>query len=959
MDNYTSEPFGRRLMPKLLDAIAHRDPHRTFTSIANSGKLEDGFTDITFSQLAKAVDYLAHQFKSFFGTSSHGSDTLTYLGVIDIRKSFQSLADKCQKVFLPSPRNPAAINISLMDQIQSTKLVHSEEVLATIHGICDKKSGLKCLQLETVDELLEHRADRFEWAPSFEQAKDDPILVLHSSGSTGYPKPIISTHRSFTVIDNDHKFPGVAGRINNDFSLWDFKVENARMYDAFPPFHLAGFAAKVMVPLYFNVSNVFGPSLRPPSGALTIEIIQTLDVIGAYLPPVIVEQIFREPNGLSVLKRLHVLCYAGGPLSPDVGDELAKSITICQFYGSAEVGQVRQLVPEQEDWSYLEFNPHNSLEFQPGDDDAFELVVFADETTKDFCALDHNVPGVNEWRTKDLFKPHPTKTGLWKFHGRKDDIIVLSSGEKLNPVPMEMILNGQDSVTGAILIGKGRHRPTLMVEPKLADEDPGTFIEGIWSAIEKGNALFPSFGRVLHSHVIIAKPDKPFVRAGKGTVVRRLTEVAYADEIEAHYATSGVVPSQISGTELELTATPYSKEPVMRSVRVLLQRVAPGIHFSDQENFYVTGLDSLQSTEVASLLRVELGKQRPKADLSWLSVDILYIHPSVESLSDALLKFLNKGKLPERRRDRVTEMRSVLDGYTKSLPTHEAPRKIMSKSKNLTIVLTGSTGSFGKILLKRMLKSPAISDVICLNRSTDAEQKWQAYCAVCNENLNEAGKQVRFITASFGKPKLGLSDQDFQSLAESVDVILHNAWKVDFNQSLSSFTDNLRSVRTLIDLSYEGKTRPRIVFISSISSCGPWGPAHTVEGLQVPETPITDLNASITDMGYGESKQVAENMLHAAALRSGVPITVIRAGQIAAPSLPSKGGWPGQELIPGIVQTLKSLRMVPSDYHEVDWVPIDHLASIVLELSSFLISTHPESNASPTSTSLILGRLHG
>lgn len=36
----------------------------------------------------------------------------------------------------------------------------------------------------------------------------------------------------------------------------------------------------------------------------------------------------------------------------------------------------------------------------------------------------------------DLAMPHPTRPGLWKIVGRADEQIVLSNGEKTNPVPL-------------------------------------------------------------------------------------------------------------------------------------------------------------------------------------------------------------------------------------------------------------------------------------------------------------------------------------------------------------------------------------------------------------------------------------------------------------------------------------------------------------------------------------------
>ncbi len=80
---------------------------------------------------------------------------------------------------------------------------------------------------------------------------------------------------------------------------------------------------------------------------------------GCILPPSVAEQLLREPVGLDYFKQLDIFCYAGGPLSQHTGDTISAVTTICQFYGSTEVGQVRQLVPHPEFWSYMEFHPRH------------------------------------------------------------------------------------------------------------------------------------------------------------------------------------------------------------------------------------------------------------------------------------------------------------------------------------------------------------------------------------------------------------------------------------------------------------------------------------------------------------------------------------------------------------------------------------------------------------------------
>ena len=81
----TREEYGRRLMPKTLDAIAKHQPHRVFAAIPRTDNLAQGFVDITFEQVANAINFLAFRLRERFGTSQKGQETFTYFGVPDIR----------------------------------------------------------------------------------------------------------------------------------------------------------------------------------------------------------------------------------------------------------------------------------------------------------------------------------------------------------------------------------------------------------------------------------------------------------------------------------------------------------------------------------------------------------------------------------------------------------------------------------------------------------------------------------------------------------------------------------------------------------------------------------------------------------------------------------------------------------------------------------------------------------
>ena len=94
--NSTQEEYGRRLMPKALDVIAKNQPRRVFAAIPRTDNLAQGFVDITFQQVANAINSLAFRLRDRFGNSHKGQETVTYFGVPDIRYTIVFFASvKC------------------------------------------------------------------------------------------------------------------------------------------------------------------------------------------------------------------------------------------------------------------------------------------------------------------------------------------------------------------------------------------------------------------------------------------------------------------------------------------------------------------------------------------------------------------------------------------------------------------------------------------------------------------------------------------------------------------------------------------------------------------------------------------------------------------------------------------------------------------------------------------------
>ncbi|KAI4234458.1 MAG: hypothetical protein LQ349_003784 [Xanthoria aureola] len=947
--DHSKPAYGSRLLPQVLDDLAITNPERVYACFPTTTDLKDGFRSVTMAQMARAVNHMAWWLDNSIGTSP-SFETVSYLGLPDIRYAIFFLAAvKCgYKVLFPSPRNTVQINVSLLDQTQCFKFFVSSEMLPVAESLQKERKQLRFLAVPTLNEMLVDASEPYLYDKDYATARWDPMVVLHSSGSTGIPKPIVMNHATYAVVDNDRNLATVPGRRNQNFSLWNFGDDGGFSFSSFPPFHLGGFVAYIVLPIYSTHSTVvLGPPNKPSTGQTAAEVLRQLKLKALFCPPNIYEQLLQEPDGLELTKGLDFVMYAGGPLTTATGTALSKVTEVCGFYGSTETGPSQTLVPAREDWDTLEFHPLYGADMQPSVDEAYELVLHRDSKLEGIRGLDNNFPNIDTWRTKDLFRPHASKPNLWRFHGRTDDIIVLSNGEKFNPVPSEAIINSHPLVSAALIIGQGRFQAALLIEPVKTDESKTALVEQFWPTIEKANAQAQGHGRITRTMIVVAGPMKPFERAGKGTVVRKLTVEKYAAEIEALYS-DDVLPEHRGGPRLS-NATDINA--LREFLRQTIDMSFPVRGVAGTDDLYVLGLDSLKTLEIISLVKAGVRDRR----LSWLTSQTLYTNPTIGQLAEQIYVHLNpasngdsnlhKGKhVNASEHGRIEAMRSLVEKYTSDLKestTTGNPQAASSKC----FALTGSTGSLGRRLLLDLIKSPQVSKIYCLDRGANAKNQ--------HTELQQQTQTVpvEFLQVDYGRSDLGLTAAKYTELVDSVSTIIHGAWKVDFNHSLASYSPvHLRGLRNIIDLSMLSRHRPRIIFISSTSSVSRYPQICSPEGAMVPEHHISS-HAAAQHMGYAESKNVAEHILYHACQKAGISSTILRVGQIAGP-IASAGVWNPDEWVPALIRSSQNMGVLPNGVPLVDWIPVDSLSKIIVELC-LATTTSPQPPTEPSIYNLV------
>ncbi|KAH8715345.1 Non-canonical non-ribosomal peptide synthetase FUB8 [Beauveria bassiana] len=895
-------PYGRRLYVNVIDETAKADPDRTWIYAPRSSDPRDGWKAITWQQHANAVNRTANWLVKKLGKPEPKSfPSIAYIGPNDARYLILFAAGVkagCQIMF-PSPRNNTDSQVSLLQVTKCQKLLYGKEYAKRIQPWL-RESGIGALEMLGLDQVLKDEpAPVHPYNETFESAKFDPVIILHTSGSTGIPKPIYCNQGLFASADNYHNFLEYEGFT---FIMEAMATFSKNTYCHLPLFHASGLYC------FVNISGFWG---KPMSLAIGDKPLTAENVVVGYeaagsdalvLPPSIVEDISKLDGGVEQLKQL------------SYGVKLANCISSTEYQIYPLYWQTNY---QNWDWFILD-NEQFGCRYDHVEDNIYEQTIVRKEP---FQPIFYTFPDATEYKTGDLFEKHPALPGHWRSHGRVDNIIVFSNGEKLNPISIETRVTQHPDIRQALIVGHGHFQAGMILEPAqwpLDSAQKEALIDKVWPVIEKANAATVEHGRIARHLVTVSDPEKPFLFSAKGSLQRGAVLKMYKKEIEALFSTQEVIkPAQLNIATLE---------SLTGSVRSLFNSVSPGSTIEAEDDFFLHGVDSLQVINIAKIIAAGLKAAGVAEDRAVLAPREIYAESTISKLANFLFSRIH-GMQSNDAHSQEENLQALVDKYSAGLANRSDTRP-PSKSTGKTVLLTGSTGSLGSYFLHFLIQDPEVAKVVCLNRSKDGGRAKQL------EANNERGlstdlDKVAFFHADLSRPDLALEVNDLVRLQESVDIIIHNAWPVNFNISVQSFEGHIRGVRHLIDFVQKTAVRASIIFISSIATVDKWSDASAV-----PETSLTDFN--LAAMGYGQSKQVSSIVLDTAAKLAGIPAAVVRLGQVAGPTT-QLGSWNAHEWLPTIIDSSVQLGFLPDTLGsmQVDWVPVDKVARTILDMAAY------------------------
>jgi acyl-CoA synthetase (AMP-forming)/AMP-acid ligase II/UDP-glucose 4-epimerase len=742
---------------------------------------------------------------------------------------------------------------------------------------------VKAKRNTTVLELLKHEEYYGVEAPSFDRAYNPyketakNIVIIHSSGSTGLPKPIYLTNRSCLAAFSTN--------LDRKALMTQPLFHSFGFYETFRSIY----SGKPMY--YFN----YAFPLTKQNITATLEAVKP-DLL--FCVPYVLKLLGESKEGIEALARINLVMYGGSACPDDLGDMLVKNgVNLVANYGATETGRLSTSVRPVGDhaWNYLRLLPQVKEyvlmdEIAPG---IFECVALDGLNSKN--TINSDKPP-RSFRTRDLFVRHPTNPDFWRFVSRLDDRLTLTNGEKVLPIPIEGRIRQEGLVKEAVVFGDGKSLPGILIvkadsASELSDID---FLEQIWPAVEDANSRAESFSRIPKELVVVLPADASYAKTDKGTFIRAQVYLRFKDLIETAYARF-----EGGGDDTGTVALPL---PELETYLLQKFRENLGIELSATDDFFALGIDSLQCMKMWSLMKKELdlgGRQ------SQLGQNVLYETGNVQALA-RYVDGLRTGKI-EDVKDTHQVMRELISKHS-SFKTYSEEYRTTSRTE--TVILTGVTGGLGAHLLSQLVRDPTVSTVWALVRASSEHAALERTLqSLSSRGICLSVEEIRKIVAvpsDLSKPDFGLEASKIVQLRSSLTLVIHSAWAVNFNISVESFEDqHIKAVPNFINLcqSTTHGSPARFYFCSSVSSTG-----GTPRPGTVPETPVRDI-AHVQGTGYAQSKYVAEQIVRNAMKDAGAQARVLRIGQLVGDS--KVGEWNTTEGIPLMIQTAVTLGALP------------------------------------------------
>ncbi|KAK0184035.1 NRPS-like enzyme [Armillaria mellea] len=621
---------GSMMFPELVDYNGNHSPNHELFRYEDHDS--NDVRTINWSEGVAAFHTAGRYFKQYIHDDSAivigilaNSDTLTiYATIVGIMRLG----------YIPFPisvRNSAPAIAHLMKMTKAKYLVISEDPpIQTISDLVCHQSDSNSITTIPMPRFSDiFLCKTYESLPPFKQPLwTQTALILHSSGTTGFPNPISLTHE-FLLQLMKTPYYGEVDLCGEVFSA-----------QAWPMYHTIGFwitsfsVATGAISAHFHQQQPATISAdRYMSSVIKTKCTYVFTV------PSFLEELVQDPAAVRALKATTGVLFGGGPLSKETGDTLARNgIRLLSTFGSTEAGCVSVLVPKSvspEGWEWMRLSRQSDIMLVPTDEKDICGLYVRKSATYAPTALNSEIDGIEALDMKDLVQLHPSNKSLWKVYGRADEQITHSTGVKTNPEPIEAALISDRHISGVVMFGRGKFQPGVLIQPapeySFDPKDTKRLVEYrslIWESVAQVNKKAPQHSRMYKEMILVTNPSKPFEFTAKGTLRRGDTLKAYEMEIDEIYNVVDAVYSPLPDTT-------FPRNPTIEWVTNIVRDIVKSTfqqNLGDSDDIFVLGGDSLTATLIRnSIIRV-LRKVAPVGVIRSLPSSFVFDKPTVTKL---------------------------------------------------------------------------------------------------------------------------------------------------------------------------------------------------------------------------------------------------------------------------------------------------------------------------------------
>ncbi|KXN73641.1 acetyl-CoA synthetase-like protein [Conidiobolus coronatus NRRL 28638] len=752
---------------------------------------------------------------------------------------------------------------------------------------------------------------------------DELAYYVHSTGST-------SVHPKLIPLTNSVLLAQTARALNSEPS---YPMLHSCL-PLLPLFHTGGQMFQLCRPIRWAQHTIVAPNFTGSvmTGAVVLEMINSIqfDYV-VWLPKLLIELIdycdsLPYQEGWKILKNWCGLSQVGGaPLPFEYYQKLLEQgLKVQNIFGSSEVGIfgygniAHNFKDEQVLYISKELKHYWSSNVIEGDtesEELFELVIKREE----LGLFDRG----SDYHTKDLFRIIEYFPSLaCQFLNRSDDVLVHVTGEKTNPLPMELKLNECLYASRSVILGKNHTLNHCVIQlnwPEINKIGLNQAKLEILNHLKLVNDTCPSHSRLIPSCVHFLSENDEVVTSVKGNVMRELNFKKFSHLIN-------------NELDVELPPSPSSSISDKSAIDQIQEIVTNALNLPDlialDADFFQFGLDSLSALIILKKLKVIFSGSK-------LTVNQIYKLNNVRELANHLDNGDNEGNI-ESVENIQSRVNLLVEKYTAKLDCYGTVNCYKNSTERVVLVV-GSNGSLACHYIYSLLNRPDVAKVIGLIRGKSAEDKTSYQISIMEGkglHINpNALKKLQCYSADMLAHKFNLSYQSIQDLIHSVTEVIQIGWRMNFLNSLENFEDCIQTTTNLIEFCLINPDKPKLFqFVSTIA---PTLSTYKMEyNGSIPETltsgKITNLKGCT---GYGLSKLVSEQICYQIAKTKNLPVKVYRVGELSGDL--RFGQWNTKEFLPLLIRQIIKLGIYPDlSSKSISWVPIDLAANSLSELGT-------------------------